>query len=44
MAAAEATGVDVPAAFIESVNSDCNEAVGVINCCRLVRFLNCMFR
>lgn len=42
-AAAEATGVDRPAAFMdvfEPENSDCNEAVGVINCWRLVRFLN----
>lgn len=38
-----ATGFDVLAALIEVIepeNSDCNEAVGVINCCRLVRFLN----
>lgn len=30
-------------AFIDAFdppNSDCSEAVGVINCCRLVRFLN----
>lgn len=43
VAAVEATGVDVLAALIdvfEPENSDCNEAVGVINCCRLVRFLN----
>lgn len=42
-AGVEATGVDVLAALIDVVepeNSDCNEAVGVINCCRLVRFLN----
>lgn len=43
VAAVEAIGVDVLAALIdvfEPENSDCNEAVGVINCCRLVRFLN----
>lgn len=40
-------GVAVPVTLIdefEPENSDWSEAVGVINCVRLVRFLNWMFR